>query len=166
MTTQPALKVSANLVSVPEGGRIHIVHVPVNPGREWQEAIAAASPNPRNDWEICKVGDHYPPQPGELKDEEIVLVNFGKTIPNVRYAIDWAKQYGLTPKGPRSVFAISEHRLQLHCELNAPSAAIVSPMPCIHGGCRKVSVIWQYCVWLGLFDGEFLGGCWFAFGRE
>ena len=157
-------------VQAPQGGRIHIIRVPVNPGREWQEAVDAAGPDTGSDWDVRKVGGLYPPQPGEPRDEEHILVNFGKTIPNLKYATDWGKPFGLTSKAPRSVFAIGEHRPQLHRELKVGGMAIIAPVPCSFGDRQLVCFVWLGDVergcnlrWAGVgFDDD----CWFAFGRE
>jgi hypothetical protein len=157
-------------VKAPEGGRILVVRVPVNPGREWQEAINAAGPNTGSDWAVRKVGDQYPPQSGEPKEREIILVNFGKTIPDTQYALDWAKPYGLSPEPPRGVFAIGEHKPQLHRELKRSVVVVVSPVPCSFGDLRLVPGVWwndaERSAFLYWFDNEWSDYYWFAFSRE
>ena len=129
-------------ISAPEGGRIHVVRVPVNQGREWQEAIDAAGPNTGKDWNIRKVSEHYPPQEGQVEEREVILVNFGKTIQNGQYALNWATQFGLKPSDPRKVFAVGEHKLELHKELDVDAMAVVSLVPCAFEGGQRVPFSW------------------------
>ncbi len=158
------------LLQAPKGGRIHIVRVPVSPGREWQEAINAAGPNTGKDWSIRKVGDQCPPRKGKAAEREIILVNFGKTIPDTQYALDWAKPFGLRPEPPRGVFAIGEHKPGLNKELGMDYMAVVSPSECSFEGHRHVPCGWwdgsERSVNLRWFDFEFDGRYWFAFSRE
>lgn len=153
----------------PPGGRIHIVRVPVDPGRDWHDAVSAVGPDTRKSWDVWKVGEQYPPQAETVAEEEVILGNFGKTIPNTKYALDWAKPYGLVPKGPRSVFAVAEHNPDLRRELQVSYMGIVSPVPCMFGGRHHVCHVWldgvnryAYLYWFerGLDD-----RCWFAFSR-
>ncbi len=160
---------SAELVA-PDGGRIHIVRVPVNPSREWQEAINAAGPNTPSNYDVRKVADKYPSQAGAIEGKEVILINFGRTISDTQVAVDWAKQYKLRPASPRPVFAIGEHKPQLHRELGTNSMAVVSPDECTFGGGRQVCSVWwsdasrdcdlDWCAY------EWLADCWFAFVRE
>lgn len=160
----------STLFQAPKGGRIHIVRVPVNPAREWHEAIDAAGPNTGKDWDIRKVGDQYPPQKGKVREREIILVNFGKTISGTQYALDWAKPYGLQPEPPRSVFAIGEHKPNLNKELGMDYMAVVSPVECAFEGHRRVPCVWwrasQRRVDLSWFALDWLDDDWFAFSRE
>ncbi|MFZ2887019.1 MAG: hypothetical protein WA021_04340 [Minisyncoccia bacterium] len=157
-------------VAAPKGGRIHIVRVPFNPGREWQEAIDASGPNTGKDWDIRKIGDKYPPQAGKTIEREIILVNFGKTIPDTQHALDWAKPYGLQPEPPRGVFAIGEHKPNLNKELGMDYMGVVSPVECSFGGDRQVPCEWWdgsgRSVGLDWFGGDWDGSYWFAFSRE
>jgi hypothetical protein len=157
-------------VAAPKSGRIHVVRVPVDPAREWQAAINAAGPNTPANYDVRKVGHLYPQQTGAVVEREIILVNFGKTIPNGQYALDWAKPFGLRPENPRGVFAIGEHRPQLNTELGMSYMAVVSLEACSFGGGRRVPFAgWddserEACLYW--FDGDWVGRCWFAFVRE
>lgn len=157
-------------VKAPEGGRLHIVRVSVNPARPWQEAIDAAGPDTGKDWDVRKVGDHYPPEAGKPEVREIILVNFGKTIPDTQYALDWAKPYGLSPEKPRGVFAIGEYKPQLHRDLVLSAMAVISPVPCSFEGERRVPYVWwrdtKRFAYLDWFDNDWGDYCWFAFVRE
>ena len=157
-------------VQAPKGGRIHVLRVPVNPSREWQEAINAAGPNTGSDWAVRKVGDQYPVQEGAIEDREIILVNFGKTIPNVQHALDWAEPFGLQPEGPRSIFAIGEHKPQLHKELEVSAMAVISTVECSFEGSRSLPHVWWYeaerDARLGWFGDGFDDYYWFAFSRK
>ena len=157
-------------VMAPEGGRIHILRVPVNPAREWQEAINAAGPNTPRNYDIRKVGNLHPPQSGEPKEKEIILVNFGKTIPNSQFALDWANPYSLRPASPRECFAIGEHKPQLHRELDMNPMAVVSLEDCVFGGLWRVCCVWwggsERVAGLSWFAYGWHGSYWFAFVRE
>jgi hypothetical protein len=157
-------------VQAPTGGRIYIVHVPVDPGRKWGDAIDDAGPDTGRSWDVRKVGDHYPPQEGAERDEEIILVNFGKTIPNTQYALDWAEPFGLVPKAPRAVFAVAKNKPTLHRELGVSGMAIISPVSCTFGGDRQVCYSWlnddERDCRLRWYVNDWSGHYWFAFGRE
>ena len=157
-------------VSAPTGGRLHIVRrVPVNPARDWQEAINVL-PNTGKDWDIRKDGELYPPQDGPVEEHEVILVNFGKTIPNGQYAIDRAKPLGLKPADPRKVFAICEHKPTLHRALGVSVMAVVSLITCSFGGSRRVPNAWwsddERFASLLWFDSPWDGRYWFAFVRK
>ena len=159
----------AELVA-PDGGRIHVLRVPVNPTREWQEAINAAGPNTPSNYDVRKVADKYPPQDGVVEEKEIILVNFGKTISDTRVAVEWGKQHGLRPASPRPVFAIGEHKPQLHRELGVNAMAVVSPEECSFDVVRRVCIVWwsdadRHCN-LRWFGHEWSAYYWFAFVRE
>ncbi len=154
----------------PEGGRIHIVRVPVDPGREWNAAIDAIGPHTGKNGDVRKVGDQYPPDAGKTVEREIVLVNFGVTISDAQHALDWADTFGLSPEKPRGVFSVCEHTPTLHRELGVNEMAVISAVSCSFVGVRRVPGAW----WLdagrsaGLlwFGGKFNAHCWFAFSRE
>lgn len=156
-------------VKAPEGGRIHIVRVPVNPGREWQEAVNAAGPDTGKDWDIRKVADKYPPQTGVTEEREIILVNFGKSVSS-QYALDWAKPLGLRPEKPHGIFAVGEHQSNLNEELSMPYMAVISLDECSFGGGRRVPYVWwrgsERLAYLYWFDRGWGGTRWFAFVRE
>ena len=154
-------------VKAPEGGRIHVVRVPVNPGREWQEAVNTAGPDTGKDWDIRKVAGLYPPQQGETSEKEIILVNFGKS--SSQHALDWAKPLGLRPVAPRGIFAVGEHQPKLNEELGMPYMAVVSLEECSFEGRRHVPYVW----WnesgrrahLDWFGSDWNDDYWVAFSR-
>ena len=157
-------------LTAPDGGRIHIVRVLVNPTREWQEAINAAGPDTPSNYEVCKVADKYPPQDGAVEEKEIILVNFGRTISDTKVAVDWGKQNKLRPANPRQTFAVGEYKPKLHRELGVNSMVVVSPDECTFDGYRRVCDVWwddtdRFCglSWDGL---EWNADYWFAFVRE
>ena len=91
----------------PEGGRIHVIRVPVRLNREWQEAINAAGPNTPDNYNVRNVGDQYPSQgDGTVREAEVILINFGPNGGSWDKAIAWANQYRLKRTNPRHVFAI------------------------------------------------------------
>lgn len=158
-------------LAAPDGGCINVVHVPVNPGREWQEAVNAAGPNTPSGYDVRKVADKYPPQSGPVEDiKEIILVNFGRTISDTKVAVDWGKQYKLRPANPRQIFAVGEHKPELHHELGMNPMAVVSPDECFFVGYRQVCFVWwrgsrRYCD-LRWFARDWSANSWFAFVRE
>lgn len=151
----------------PQGGRLNIVRVTVDPTRDWQEAINTAGPNTGSDCGVRKVGDAYPPEDGGVTEEEIFIVNFGKVIPNGQYALDWAKPLNLSPAKPRQVFAVGEHKPELHWELKCNPMALVSLVPCSFKGDHCVLRVWwggaRRDVNLDLFDDGCGASYWFAF---
>ena len=157
-------------ITPPQGGRIHIVRVPVNPARDWREAIDAAGPNTPHNYNVRKVGEQYPPKPGEVAEEEIILVNLGRYIDDTQVAVDWGKTQKLRPDDPRGTFAIAEHKPQLHRELDLSYMVIVSPAECSFEGHSRVCNVWldvanRHCRlnWYGHgWDDRY----WFAFVRE
>jgi RES domain-containing protein len=157
-------------IAAPKGGRIHVVRVPVDPAREWQEAVNAAGPNTPASYDIRKVGHLYPPYAGLVAEREIILVNFGKTIPNGQYALDWAKPHGLQPENPRGVFAVGECKPGLNNELGMSYMAVVSLEACSFRGRRQVPCAWWFDSWrwayLRWFDNDWNDNYWFAFVRE
>lgn len=157
-------------IAAPKGGRIHVVRVPVDPAREWQEAVNAAGPDTPASYDVRKVGDQYPPQAGAVAEREIILVNFGKRIPDGQYVLDWANPHGLRPENPRGVFAIGEHKPNLNTELGMPYMAVVSLEACSFVGSRRVPRVWwsgsSRGAYLSWFGDDWRGVYWFAFVRE
>ena len=153
----------------PKGGRIHIVRVPVQLDRDWQEAINAAGPYTPDNYNVRKVGDQYPAGQGTL-GTEIILMNFGQKGGNWEKALAWAKKYGLKRTSPRHVFAIGEHKPQLHHELGMDSMYVAGTEDCVFESDRRACGVWwsgsrRECrlVWLR-FCGR--SGGWFGFLRE
>ena len=126
----------------PPGGRIHIVRVPVQLDREWQEAINAAGPDTPGNYNVLKVGDQYPSKGNGIIEAEIVLMNFGPNGGNWDKAIAWADQYRLKRTNPRHVFAIGEHKPHLHYELGFDYMYAVATEECSFGGRRGACSVW------------------------
>ena len=159
----------AELVS-PPGGRIHIVRVPVRLDREWQEAINAAGPDTPNNYNVRKVGEQYLAIGTGTVETEIILMNFGPNGGSWDKAIAWANQNRLKRTNPRQVFAIGEHKPELHHELMMDYMYAVATDECAFGGDRSACGVWwdgsgREC---GLGRVEDFGySCgWFAFLRE
>lgn len=156
-------------LKAPEGGYIRIVHVPVNPSREWQEAVSAAGPDTGKDWEIRIVADNYQPQKGATEEREIILVNFGKSVTS-QHVLDWAKLHGLFPEKARGMFAIGEHEPKLNFVLDMAYMAVVSLEECSFQGARRVPALWWHETFreanLFWFLGSWGDNYWFAFSRE
>lgn len=156
--------------SPPKGGRVHIVHIPVLLGCDWQEAINAAGPNTPSGYNVWKVGDLYPPKSGMLKDVEIVLMNFGPNGGDWDRAIAWANEYKLKRTDPRHVFAIGERNPCLHKELGLDYMYVVATEECTFGGKQNVCDVWWYgsereCN-LDWVEDYGRSSDWFAFLRE
>ena len=158
-------------ITVPDGGRIRVVAVPVNESRDWSEAVKAAGPNTGRDWAIWRMGDQYPPREAGSGLTQVILVHFGpgkhtKSEDNIA----WAKSQGLVPASPRKVFAVGEYCPTLHRDLGMDSMAVVSLKQCsFEGGPYCI------CVWFGgsgrrargdWFDCGWSDDDWFAFVRE
>src|SRR3989344_4561221 len=96
----------AELVA-PDGGRIHVLRVPVNPTREWQEAINAAGPNTPSNYDVRKVADKYPPQDGGVEEKKNYPRHLGKNNPRPSRC----SRGGQTPRvAPRQPAASVRHR--------------------------------------------------------
>ena len=158
------------IITPPPGGRLHPVRVPVNPHREWQEAINAAGPNTPADYNVRKVGDLYPVTTGPIANAEIILMNFGPDGGNWAKALEWAKINNLELTTPRQVFAIGEHQPKLHKELGMNPMYVVATTECTFAGDQRACDLW----WHGAERGASLGwvgvygdaGGWFAFVRK
>lgn len=154
----------------PEGGRVHVVRVPVRLDREWQEAINAVGPHTPDSYNVRKVGDQYPPSGAGTVKAEIILMNFGPNGGNWDLAIAWAKQYRLKRTNPRHVFAIGEHKPQLHHELGMDPMYVVATEECTFEGGRSACDVWWGRSGRGadLYWLEYYGfsSDWFAFLRE
>lgn len=157
-------------IRVPEGGRIHMVAVPVNESRDWAESVRAAGPDTGRDWAIWRMGGEYPSKEGISGLRKVVLVHFGKGK-NTRSEenIAWAKSQGLAPASPRTVFAVSEYSPNLNRDLGM-DLAVVSLEQCFFGGMPDCACVWfdgserkAYDFW---FEGDWGDDCWFAFVRE
>lgn len=154
----------------PSSGRVHIVRGPVQPNREWQEAINAAGPDTPGNYNVRKVGDQYPPKPGEVVEAEIVLINFGLNGGTWDRAIAWAEQYRLKRTNPRHVFAIGEHKPQLHRELGFDYMYVVATEECLFEGNQLACNVWwdkskrkAFLHWVSDYGSS---NAWFAFLRE
>ena len=108
----------------PSGGRVEIVRVSVQTDRDWQKAINAAGLNTPDDHNV-RVGGKYLAGQGTL-ETEIILMNFGQKGCCWDRGMDWAKENGLKRTSPRHVFAVTEHRPQLHRELGMNPMYVVA----------------------------------------
>ena len=163
------MSVQTNTVApvAPKGGHIHVLCVPVNPMRPWGDAVDAIGSYALGEESIHQIGDKYPPQPGELKEREIILVNFGKNIPTGQVALDWAQSNALHQTNPRGSFAVGEHRQQFPAELGLDHMTVVSTEHFMADDERHVCCVW----WLGSernalavkFDDGWNANAWFAF---
>lgn len=158
-------------IIAPEGGRLYRACVLVDESMDWDAAIDAGFPNTPSNYDVRKVGDLYSPKSGiKPAKRKMILVNFGKDIPNVDIALTWGKERKLIPASPRSIWALGKHKPQLHTELGQDVLVVASLKECMFSGSRRVPYGW----WHGAERGAFLfwpgGGwdvrCWFAFVCE
>lgn len=158
-------------ITVPDGGRIHMVAVPVNESRDWYEALKAAGPNTGRDWAIWRMGGEYPPKETGSGLKKVVLLNFGKgknTLSSENIA--WAKSQGLVPASPRTVFAVAEYNPNLNRDLGM-DLAVVSLEECSFEGRPSYACVWfvgseRRAYGGGWFESDWSDGSWFAFVRE
>lgn len=156
-------------IQVPEGGRIHIVAVPVEESRSWREAVKAAGPNTDKSWDIWKMGGQYPPSETGSGLKKVILVNFGKYTRS-EDNLAWARAQKLKPISPRAALAVGEHCPTLNRNLGLEYMAVVSLVPCYFEGKQNVVYSWWASsrrrarhYWLGY---EFRDHSWFGFSRE
>jgi hypothetical protein len=153
-------------IEPPEGGRVVVVRVLIDQSVAWPEAIETGGPHVLN-YDVCEVADQFPQKNGPALQEEIILANFGVLIPNVAYACEWAKRYGICAAMPRGVFAIGQHQPRVHRQLGMNPMAIVSPEECSFRGQKYVCGLWWCAEKRGAHlyraESEFLDRTWFAF---
>lgn len=163
-------KKKGTTLTPPPGGRLHIVCVPVNPARQWQEAVIAAGPNTPSDYNVWKVGGQYSSIAAEVQDDEIILLNFGPNNGSWDRAIAWAEQNKLVRTAPRQVFALGEHCPTLHHELGMNPICVVATTECTFKGRRRACNVWWDDAkrWVNLSGVSHCGGAgdWFAFVRK
>ena len=133
----------------PSGGCLHIVRVPVILDRPWQKAINAAGPQHPEIYNVRKVGKQYPPTGKGTVETEMILMNFGPNSGSWDKAIAWANQNRLKRTNPRQVFAVSEHKPQLHQEFGFDYMYVLATEECVFENDRDACGIW-----------------WSRFGRE
>ncbi|MFH1170473.1 MAG: hypothetical protein V1704_02850 [Candidatus Vogelbacteria bacterium] len=133
--------VEAKLIP-PPGGRLQIVRVPVDPQRDWQEAINVAGPNTPASYNVRKVGNLYLPTAGAIKDTDMILMNFGPNRGSWNETLAWGKANNLKLTVPRQVFAIGEHHPQLHKELGMDPMYVVATTECTFGGSQQACDVW------------------------
>src|SRR3989344_466307 len=133
-----------SMVTAPEGGRIHIVrNVLVDESREWREAVTAL-PQTSAKSDVWKVGDSSPPTAGaKVVKKDIILSNFGRgSVTPSEKALDWGKAHGLRPITPRELFAVANHKPNLHSGLGLPAMVVVSLVVCYLAGESRVCYSW------------------------
>lgn len=164
-------------VAPPSSGRIHVLSVPVDEARPWEEAVRAANPTvPSHDMAILWVGDQYPSQPVSPAPQparEIVLVNFGNPfpIPTRMAIVGWGERYRLRPATPRIILAVAEQYPNLNRDLEVVNMNLVSLLVGHFLDENVVcAVVWLESErWIGLkaiiFD-DWNSVNWFPFTRE
>jgi hypothetical protein len=108
------------------GGRIHrVVGVPVDQNENWNVAINRGCPGtPIGGSTVRAVSSLYWSTATGQTCENLVLLNL--VGGNYRQAMDWAKQYDLSPASPRHVFALAEIRPFFHREVGINTASVFS----------------------------------------
>lgn len=155
-------------IVAPEGGRVHIVHIPDDLDA-WNASLDAGFPNTRQNSDVREVGNQYPSKSLTIPTKhKTILVNFGNDIPNVEVALAWGEEQKLIPVSPRLVWALGRYRPQLNAELGQKALVLVSLKQCMflgdwrvlcgrwEGDKREAGLMWPD----DYFDGDF---CWFAF---
>ena len=125
-----AIELCSMPIQAPEGGKVHSYVVPVDLGRDWGLAVAAAAPETR--WGKNDVWQHREENPssikgGRIEEHEVVLVNFGRMLPQLAYAAVWGAACGLRPASERLVLALAEHKQYLNRMLGMPGMGVLSP---------------------------------------
>ncbi|MCX6790254.1 MAG: hypothetical protein NTV60_01860 [Candidatus Kaiserbacteria bacterium] len=96
-------------VFAPEGGRLYLVHIP-DQLDGWDAAISAGFPDTPLSHDVRRVGSAYPPYRSTSSIErEIILVNFNRSIKDVKVVLAWGEKNGLIPASPRLIWAIGIH---------------------------------------------------------
>ncbi len=122
----------------PQGGRIHIVRVLVDPARDWQEAMKVIGVGSSKDQpgstpqsrEMYEAGRYYPPQLGLIKERDVILMTFGMSVCDPQPAIDWGKDQKLRSTNPREWLALVEHKPKLNYEIGMHFMSAISPEMC------------------------------------
>lgn len=129
-------------ITPPDGGRIHVVHLPVDGECEWREIVLAGCPQTAKDSAVYRVGGQYPPE-GRSGLREVVLANFGpRSLTLGPAAVTWAEKQNLRPEGPRAVFTIAQFRPFLNLELGMGAIAVVATQTCSFEGGRHAPCAW------------------------
>ncbi|MEK7610149.1 MAG: hypothetical protein AAB468_00115 [Patescibacteria group bacterium] len=122
------------ILAPPLGGRVHIVRVPVIQDLDWQEAINRAGPDTEDVCIVRDIDHLYLPTGTSIKDEEIILLNFGPGGGSWGRALKWSQINNLDRTNPRQVFAIGQHCPHLNHELGFNFMYIVATIRCTFGG--------------------------------
>lgn len=133
-------------IEVPRSGRLEVVRIPVNPGREWDDAIRAAGPDTSARYaEMRQVAAHYQPQEGEIVHKDIILVNFSETdVYGSEFVVKWGIRHKLRNASPRELFAIGEHAPDFNKHVGMPYMAIHSLEECLFRGQRRICAVWWW----------------------
>lgn len=134
-----SLKTDVMGVEPPEGGRIYGFRVIVDYGRDWQDAVKAASSDSPLD-RVLAAGDRYLSVSNEVVEEEILLLNFPNIDDNWDRAQTWAEAQGLKRTNPREIFAISEQYPELNESVGQDIMYVLATAVPLNGG--KCNVVW------------------------
>lgn len=164
----------SNSLVAPDGGKIHVLRdIVVDESVEWNAAINTRCPDTPANYDVRKVAGSYPAKVGSgVKPvvRNVVLVNFGKGIPDTKPALAWGRENKLPIASPRAVFAVVEKHPTLHRELEMDPMVIVSLEECSFSGDRRVPYAWlcdgERKANLHWPDSSLSADCWFAFVRE
>jgi len=109
------------------GNAVFVDDVPVCLHRDWSEAINETGSDTPDSHIVHRMGHLYPPTGWGVIRANFVLVSNQYSC--LWMALDWAKQYGLSPASPRHVFALARHKPNLHHEmLKIDPAYVASPI--------------------------------------
>jgi len=158
-------------IVAPKNGRVIIVTAVVDESRPWAEAVRAAGPDTGKDWDIWKVGDHYPAASGGTRRlTQVILANWKDGVADGTVPLVWSKKQRLLPATPRTVFAIGEQYPDLHRLMGVDPMAVVSLLECTFNGESRIPNVWwngaQRDADRGRVARGWDGDAWFAFVRE
>jgi hypothetical protein len=156
-------------IIVPEGGKLFVAKVRVDPKWAWESILKEACPNYQSS-DVLRVGQFFPPEPGEPKDRYVYGVNFGYSISDTVPAVEWGKANGLAEACPRDIYAVARDVPDLNRKVGMNWMYVVSPQFATFGGERRVCNAYFYdakrearLFWFGR---GWRGNAWFAFSRE
>lgn len=127
---------------LPKNGKIHILSIPFDGTRSWDEAVRAAGPDTSLDSIVYKYHYAYPPKVVPPIRQLVILVNFSDGFSS-NWAVMWGRERYLRPAMPRTCLAIGEHRPNLNRDLGVDFMGVVSLAdPCMYGGTSFHTYVW------------------------
>lgn len=173
----------------PPDGRIHVVIVPVDEGRQWKDAVGAVGPDTPPNRPVWKRDKQFPPIDGATQSlQPLILANFGEKRTRGEDILAWGKDQKLIPISPRAAFAVGEHCPMLNRHIGAErfheegksldftwghdrNLMTVVSLSCLSEGKQEGMAVWWTdskreagdCQLVGVESGQ---DDWFGFTRE